>query len=73
MYFTITEARLKVTAACAFLPQTKLELEASRARSCLGKLLPVDVGKRVYWRGGVYQVENIEQMQRRLDVARKNA
>ncbi len=32
----------------------------------LGRILPGDVGKRVYLRGGVCQVENEEQRARRL-------
>jgi len=32
----------------------------------MGRLLPQDVGKQVFENGGIYQVENEEQIQRRL-------
>lgn len=34
---------------------------------CLGRLLLCDVGKRAYERNGVWQVENNEQRDRRLN------
>jgi len=34
---------------------------------CLGALLPLDIGKRVYETApGIYQVENVEQLRARL-------
>jgi hypothetical protein len=34
--------------------------------SFMGQVLPMDVGKRIYYRRGVLQVENNEQRDRRL-------
>ena len=34
---------------------------------CLGRVIPIDIGKRVYDVDGVIQVENQEQLNRRLD------
>lgn len=37
-----------------------------RLVDCLGQVLPMDIGKRIYLVGDVLQVENTEQFRRRL-------
>lgn len=34
--------------------------------SLMGRILPIDIGKRIYRVGDIYQVENQEQLSRRL-------
>jgi hypothetical protein len=47
--------------------RTTLQVETGIARTVLGNILPCDIGKRVYrTKSGTHQVENAEQMQRRL-------
>lgn len=37
-----------------------------RQLDCLGEVLPMDIGKRIYLSGDVLQVENTQQFRRRL-------
>lgn len=46
--------------------------EVWRTETFIGRILPGDVGKRVYLRGDIVQVENDEQWQRRTGVSHAN-
>ncbi len=59
-YYTITEADVGQHAICCFGKFWPVE-------EFLGRVLPHDVGKRVYLRGEIVQVENNEQRDRRQD------
>jgi len=45
---------------------TKQGFDFARLYQTMGRLLPCDVGKRVFEVGDIYQVENDEQLQARL-------
>lgn len=56
--FTITEEMVR--------RPLSLGSDLWKLKNALGKLLPQDVGKRVYQVGEIYQVENSQQRDRRL-------
>ena len=53
--FTITEAHVRD-------PLGTLGTQWFAVTECMGRLLKCDIGKRVFGRGGVIQVENDEQL-----------
>lgn len=64
--FTISAAHVACPKPFAGPKSTTIQREAAEARSAIGPLQQCDIGKRVFRNGGVTQVENNEQMNRRL-------
>jgi len=46
---------------------SKTGFDFARLLATMGRLLPQDVGKQVFENGGIYQVENEEQVRGRLN------
>lgn len=64
--FTITAEHVAQQKAVYGSNAPTIVREAGEARSAIGRLQAIDIGKRVYRVGGVTQVENNQQRDKRL-------